>query len=267
MRATRILCLLPAMVVSILLLEILSLGAGTLLYGVGYFPRARQDRTRIANDEAEAAGGVELPSSLRSYVLHPYLGFVADDDTTTGPTAHSQGQLVRTDLGFFRRTDTVVPTTADPIRIGIFGGSVAFMFGMVAEQVLARAVAASPEAASREVVVENFALPGHKQPQQLFTLLYLLLLGRRFDVVVNLDGFNELVLPVTENLAHGTAAIYPRSWSLLAADAAGASLRKAAVTRSDDVALRRVLARAFSVRIVRQSFTATLLWQVFDDAL
>jgi hypothetical protein len=211
--------------------------------------------------------GVELPSSLRSYVLHPYLGFVADDDATTGPTAHSYGKLVRSELGFFRRTDTVSSTTADPIRIGIFGGSVAFMFGMVAEEALARAVEASPAAAGREVVVENFALPGHKQPQQLFTLLYLLLLGRRFDVVVNLDGFNELVLPVTENLAHGSAAIYPRSWSLLAAGAAGTSLREAAVTRSDDVVLRRLLARAFSVRLVRRSFAATLLWQALDDAL
>jgi hypothetical protein len=267
MDARRLLHVTLAALASVLLLEALSLGVGTILFGRGFFARAHEERARIASGRADAPDGIDLPSSLRAYVLHPYLGFVADTAPGVGPAVESEGRLVPTELGFFRRKDAVAATTADPIRIGIFGGSVAFLFGMVADDALARAVAAAPAAAGREVVIENYALPGQKQPQQLFTLLYLLLLGRRLDVVVNLDGFNELALPVTENLAQGIAAIYPRSWSLLAAGSSSTELRETAADRSGEVGLRRLLARAFAVPVVRRSFAATLLWQALDDAL
>lgn len=266
MGAPRLLRASLGLLAGIIVLEGLSFGVGTLLFGTGFFTRSREERARSTDARANIAGDVELPSSLREFVLHPYLGFVADEAATTGPGVISEGRLVPTELGFFRRKDAPVPTTADPLRVGIFGGSVAFMFGMVADQALARAVASSPAAGGREVVIENYALPGFKQPQQLFTLVYLLLLGRRIDVAINLDGFNELVLPVTENLAQESAALYPRSWSLLAA-ASGGGLLAAIADRSDEAALRRVLARTFSVPIVRSSYSAALLWRALDDAL
>lgn len=256
-----------ALAASIVLLEALSFFSGTILLGRGFLARTRQERAHLSSAGLDAPGDIELPSSLRAYVLHPYLGFVADAETTAGPAGESEGRVVPTELGFFRRRDAVAAKTADPIRIGIFGGSVAFLFGMSADDVLARAVAASPAAAGREVVVETYALPGQKQPQQLFTLLYLLLLGRHLDVVVNLDGFNEVTLPVSENLAQGTAPIYPRSWSLLAAASASTALREAAADRSGDIALRRMLAQAFSAPVLRQSGAGALLWKLLDDAL
>ncbi|MBY0279416.1 hypothetical protein K2Z84_29115 [Candidatus Binatia bacterium] len=256
-----------AFVAGIALLETLSLGSGTMLFGRGFLARTREARARLSSAGLDAPGDAEVPSSLRPYVLHPYLGFVGDAEGTAGPVVNSKARLVPTELGFFRRRDAAAAKSADPIRIGIFGGSVAFQFGLWADDVLAEAVAASAAAAGREVVVETYALPGHKQPQQLFTLLYLLVLGRRLDVVVNLDGFNELALPVSENLAQGSAAIYPRSWSLLAATSASAALREAAADRSADAALRRMLARTFSAPVLRQSPTAALLWKLLDDAL
>ncbi|HRQ78879.1 MAG TPA: hypothetical protein PLY94_09785 [Gemmatimonadaceae bacterium] len=66
-------------------------------------------------------------------------------------------------------------------------------------------------------VVYNAATGGGKQPQQLFRLQYLLLLGERFDVVVNVDGFNEIALPLTENLPRGTPVIAPRAYPALLA--------------------------------------------------
>ncbi|MCH2547494.1 MAG: hypothetical protein MK052_07785 [Alphaproteobacteria bacterium] len=65
------------------------------------------------------------------------------------------------------------------------------------------------------IVVDNAALGGGKQPQQLFKLQYLLMLGQRYDIVINLDGFNEIVLPMAENRALGNYAAYPRSYSRL----------------------------------------------------
>ena len=35
-------------------------------------------------------------------------------------------------------------------------------------------------------------------------------MGAEFDVLINLDGFNEAVLPITENIPYETAAAYPQ---------------------------------------------------------
>ena len=58
--------------------------------------------------------------------------------------------------------------------------------------------------------VYNAAIPGGKQPQQLFLLNYLLLLGYEFDIVINIDGYNEVVFPLAENLPNGLWPHYPR---------------------------------------------------------
>ena len=39
-----------------------------------------------------------------------------------------------------------------------------------------------------------FSHEGYKQPQQLLILSYFLSIGQSFDVVVNIDGFNEVAM-------------------------------------------------------------------------
>lgn len=175
--------------------------------------------------------------------------------------------MVPTDLGFYRRRLDVPPRTKDPLRIGVFGGSVAFLFSLKADHLLERAVRASPVSDGRDVVVQSFALPGYKQPQQLFALIYALMSSQRFDVVVNVDGFNEIALPLTENVPQATAPIYPRSWALLVSSAPPLALVEQAarsVTLGDT---RRLLARAFDQPVVRSSPTANLLWRASDGVL
>ena len=46
----------------------------------------------------------------------------------------------------------------------------------------------------RKIDIVRLALPGQKQPQQLMTLAWVQSLGAEFDIVVNLDGYNEAVL-------------------------------------------------------------------------
>ena len=48
--------------------------------------------------------------------------------------------------------------------------------------------------------VLNAAYGGNKQPQQYLTAVYLDLLGVNYDLVLNLDGFNEISLSLAENL-------------------------------------------------------------------
>ncbi len=63
--------------------------------------------------------------------------------------------------------------------------------------------------------VYNAAIDGGKQPQQLFKLYYLDLMDQKFDIIINLDGFNELALPLSENYAINDHLIYPRNYSRL----------------------------------------------------
>jgi hypothetical protein len=61
--------------------------------------------------------------------------------------------------------------------------------------------------------VYNAAFGGGKQPSQYFKLMYLDLLGFKPDIVINIDGFNEIALPLSENYLLGNPPIFPRSYS------------------------------------------------------
>src|SRR6185436_6541397 len=56
----------------------------------------------------------------------------------------------------------------------------------------AEALNAIPRFANKPIRILSFALGGHKQPQQLMILTYYLSLGQPLDVIINVDGFNEI---------------------------------------------------------------------------
>jgi hypothetical protein len=58
-----------------------------------------------------------------------------------------------------------------------------------------------PEFANKEIIVLNFGNGGYKQPQQLLSLNYFLALGQELDLVINIDGFNEVALSNLNNKA------------------------------------------------------------------
>jgi len=61
--------------------------------------------------------------------------------------------------------------------------------------------------------VFNASIPGGKQPQQLFKLNYLILNNFKFDLILNIDGFNEIALSIGENLKISNLITYPRQYS------------------------------------------------------
>ena len=65
---------------------------------------------------------------------------------------------------------------------------------------------------NKEFRVVNAAYGGKKQPQQYLSTIYLDLIGFNYDLVINLDGFNEIVLPTIENFYQETPTIFPRSF-------------------------------------------------------
>ena len=172
--------------------------AAQAIYFVGYGAAysARDLSTLALARELPAVAELEqgnLPRRSRENVLHPFLGYVhRADERTSG----SHG---------FPNVDNPLPRREDGKRIiGVFGGSVAEQLAPYIER------AFSDDAV--ETVVLNLAIGGYKQPQQLLALSYLTALGAEFDVVVNVDGFNELALSIDENHRNGVYPFFPRAW-------------------------------------------------------
>jgi hypothetical protein len=63
--------------------------------------------------------------------------------------------------------------------------------------------------------VLKLAIGAYKQPQQLITLSYLLSLGAKFDYIINIDGFNEVTLPIIENSNLNIHPAFPMYWGQL----------------------------------------------------
>jgi hypothetical protein len=80
----------------------------------------------------------------------------------------------------------------DAYVVGIFGGSVANFFYATMRHDLERGLS---RIVGRRVVVLNFALGAAKQPQQLQILTFFGAVGQRLDLVLNIDGLNEVTVP------------------------------------------------------------------------
>jgi hypothetical protein len=78
--------------------------------------------------------------------------------------------------------------------IGLFGGSVGVWFCQVGAPRLLAQLRELPSFRDRTLVPLCFSHEGYKQPQQLQVLSYFLSIGQRFDLVINIDGFNEVAL-------------------------------------------------------------------------
>ncbi len=157
----------------------------------------------------------------RNAQLSPYFGWGARPGTSVFEALNKQGrarEILRgkidddalprwahiraNNFGFY--SEVPYPYVGDGMTIGIFGGSVAKWFALQGSQRLGESLSR----ARSPVRILSFAHGGYKQPQQLLTLAFFLSIGQRFDVVVNIDGFNEAVL-TTFNEQQGIDSAMP----------------------------------------------------------
>ena len=244
--------------------------------GLGELRQARHDRAETGGEadtdgEAEVvADAGDLAAVLRHggyEVLQPYLGFVwtpeadlADHRFLSAFEIDRYGFLV--DPG-----DRPADGAPEPVEVGIFGGSVANILHLAGRRTFQRVLGEDPEIAERGVVLRNYALPGYKQPQQLMTLAWLRSLGQGPDVVVNLDGFNEIALPPTENVPYGTHPLYPRTWTPRLEGLPDLESQRAAGEVSYLRQQRREVARSFERPLLGHSAVWNLLWTSRDRRL
>lgn len=188
-----------------------------------------------------------------AYMLHPYLGFVRRWDPAVPGEHHGF-------VGDGRMFEKRSPAT---LRVGVFGGSVAAQMVDQAGGALAEELKRIPRFRGREVVLLPVALGGYKQPQQMLALAYLQSLGAQFDMVIELDGFNEIVWSGGNNAATGIFPYFPRSWQALAL--AGDAEHLTLMGEVSYLRTRRtVWARGFGWGLPRRSFFGGLLWRTGD---
>ncbi len=245
---------------------VVSISAGAVR---SYADLARLRESRLDTDPVEIA---REPKDWREHriarppALHPFIGYVANpvDHPRFGEPGFSRQSA---EYGFpLNRVDLFREVDDDEVVIGVFGGSFAASLGAGGRR-LARDLRGDLERfGGKKLTVTSFAIAGHKQPQQLMALNYLLALGVHLDVVINLDGFNEIALPSTTNVPKGYNAFYPRGW-LLMVDDLDQELR---LTAGELTYLRRRRAERaafFSRPPLSYSMTAGLAWTILDAPL
>ncbi len=246
-----------ALLLSIAALELLS-----ALYWVT-FPSA--DLSTLQETQATlAALGTLRTDELE--VLHPYLGWAFNPDAAAVST-NPQGDVPVNSLGFADSQPSIQRRSADELVIGVFGGSVALQMSTIGEAAIREKLAASPALRGRKIKIVQLAMSGYKQPQQLLALNYVLSLGGEFDVVVNIDGYNETALVVGENDVQRVFAAYPASWQARLQDVVDPRNSAISFRLLQIRGTRQSRAQWILHSIFRRSWTVSLLWMLQDRAL
>jgi len=155
-------------------------------------------------------------SDKKSLYPHPFFGF---NFTTHKP---AKDKITLDEQLYNNLPDQLLE---NDIKILILGGSVAedFSYNDTSQEFEKNDFTIHPQNIFQNLLnkkfktnrfkIYNAAIGGGKQPQQLFKLYYLYLVDEKFDVVINLDGFNEIALSFSENIDIGNSFLYPRNYS------------------------------------------------------
>jgi hypothetical protein len=183
-----------------LFVEAASVGFYYLRTGKFFYSTNKGEDKSIALPPENDSGDKALNNSI-SHRLHPYFGFVYDTHTTRR-LQFSNINYSANNLGILSPYGyPVKKTNNEQYIIGIFGGSVGmyFAFYELENHVLVNALKRLPYFQNKQIIVLPFANGAYKQPQQLLALNYFISLGQEFDMVINIDGFNETALAYLNN--------------------------------------------------------------------
>lgn len=194
--------------------------------------------------------------------LHPFFGYVF---TPRGPDA-PPNPLAISPEGFLDDAIPVRKRSDSRLLVGIVGGSVAGQLGTWHSEHLRRAITAVL-GGEREVEFVKLGMPGYHQPQQLQQLTYILAQGGELDVLLNIDGFNEVAVPAALNAPRGTHPLFPMNWSMVALDVPDLGVRRDIGAIEFLKGERRDRAAAFQESWRSKTVWGRLLWRLEDQRL
>ena len=238
--------------------EFLSYGAYRYLFGPFSFSDIQSSRNAILSPDETSKGRTHGPNRKNWNVIHPYFGFITEglDLNRKCEDEKDCDRRLRTylDLPFKQSTE-------ENLIVGVLGGSVAWG---VSRTSLKKELAKIPQFKGKEIFIYHMAAGGYKQPQQLIKLNYFLSLGAQFDIVINIDGFNEIAIPGTENLPKGVHPLFPRSWYYFIDGSLDKEMLLLYGVRAHAKQQQKDYAAIFSFPLLRYSVSGSFLWRIVD---
>jgi hypothetical protein len=158
------------------------------------FRKVRQHQNEIlANSSSEdlKLNDTRVPWNVS---LHPYFGL-------SSPSR----------FRFLENPNDIIQNDPNGVIVGITGGSVSWNLFKNSKNVLKDYIEKIDAFNSKNVYIIMLGSFAWKQPQQLTALAYYLSMGGRLDILINLDGHNEVVDTGT-NLRRKVNPSYPQYW-------------------------------------------------------
>jgi len=257
--------------VLVLLVCLMVEGQSWLMFGM--VTGERYSGERVAAMKAAVVGAStsmststsELGGGASRRVLHPYLGYVYPpgsvprDLSLKRPVPMDPARCKVNAHGFFSTAEFLGPRSDDEVRVIITGGSVANIFYCIAREELAQELGKQAQFAGKRISFVGLAFEGYKQPQQLLALAYYLSQGGVADLLVSIDGFNEVA--VNEE----AYPYFPGHWTALS----GSISDRAQLAQVGRIEAYRQWRRDLARRAAGVTFsvTADLLWALGDRIL
>ncbi len=197
--------------------------------------------------------GASTTAETSRHILHPYVGFIADPDQN--PNINQLG---------WSGPNPVGKRSPNTLRVILFGGSVAQQFYEAAGETLLHEIRSDKRFGNTKIELYSAALSGYKQPQHLEAFTYLLSLGAEYDIIINLDGFNEIALPYAENWRNHVATNYPRGWNYYSKKTVNTNALDAMIHLEKVRSERKKLAAIFDHNPFKNSVVALIIWNYID---
>jgi hypothetical protein len=228
------------------------------------------------NSVATLTNDVKQSGKLPLFLLHPYYGYIANpnwaEEYRREHGTNYAGQFTVDDrtnaYGFFGDAVPIQPRDPKKLIVAVTGGSVAQFAGSWGREALVEGLGRIPAFNGRTVVLLDLAMAAYKQPQQLMVIGDTLSQGGHIDLLINLDGFNEIALPQGHDaLGSGVSPFFPQDWKQISET----SFSLESMERLGRIALiqERRLRWANHARSIplRYSITAGTLWWIADNSL
>lgn len=199
-------------------------------------------------------------------VHHPYLGWVLNPRHRETETFEGRKYPIN-EFGLIDFGSPIRKRASGKVIVAVAGGSVAWHISAGGNEALARELQRQKPFQGKKVEIVRLAMSGYKQPQQLLLLTYLLSLGAEFDYVINIDGYNELVLHPVENVNHDVFPAFPRAWKARNRDRPDASMAAAMAKLTATKAAREKWRVWCNSLPFQSSSTVNFLWKARDRYL
>lgn len=207
----------------------------------------------------------------KKIILHPFLGFIQTPeenhkfyDSDIDYKADITGKI--NEYGFDGPSN--IPKKAPgKVIICMLGGSFSMYFYHEAKEKLIEELKKSPLFANKKIEIYCYASSGYKEPQQLMALNYFISLGGEYDIVINLDGINDIALPITDNIQYSLFPFFPRFWYVFSNRVSNAESNLLFAEIVKDRESKSQYKSFFNHFPLSFSNTGLVLWEILDRRL